>query len=60
MTTEAFGRLASWSSFNIVVGRHDEFAHSRAAIPQKRGTTAIRVLVAVCHVCHPTKAWDNS
>ena len=28
MTTEAFGRLASWSSFNIVVGRHDEFAHS--------------------------------
>lgn len=51
MTTEAFGRLASWSSFNIVVGRHDEFAHSRAAIPQKRGTTAKSI---VLHFPHPT------
>lgn len=45
MTTEAFGRLASWSSFNIVVGRHDEFAHSRVAIPQKRGTTAKSIVL---------------
>ena len=51
MTTEAFGRLASWSSFNIVVGRHDEFAHSRVAIPQKRGTTAKSI---VLHFPHPT------
>lgn len=51
MTAEAFGRLASWSSFNIVVGRHDEFAHSRAAIPQKRGTTAKSI---VLHFPHPT------
>ena len=45
MTAEAFGRLASWSSFNIVVGRHDEFAHSRVAIPQKRGTTAKSIVL---------------
>lgn len=51
MTAEAFGRLASWSSFNIVVGRHDEFAHSRVAIPQKRGTTAKSI---VLHFPHPT------
>lgn len=51
MTTEAFGRLASWSSFNIVVGRHDEFAYSRVAIPQKRGTTAKSI---VLHFPHPT------
>ena len=51
MTAEAFGRLASWSSFNIVVGRHDEFAHSRVAIPQKRGTTAKSI---VLHSPHPT------
>lgn len=45
MTAEAFGRLASWSSFNIVVGRHDEFARSRVAIPQKRGTTAKSIVL---------------
>ena len=35
----------------IVVGRHDEFAHSRVAIPQKRGTTAKSI---VLHFPHPT------